>query len=465
MASSKIFTDKFELPSIKPKLATGERMIYYQQIDKSENTVTLFAVKVKNNSSLGKGYTLGTRKIDDTSFKINKDLDYTVFEKNSVPSILNKLNSDRATRSQLDNSFNENLKDEFLQPVKNTDPAIQKAFLLSNQSNQSNGTSATPAASATNPGDINKLFEYGVPYKVGFKPREDFGSYVYPLNVDHTKQDYIKFDIIKYNRRKISTVNKFTFDPRFDPKVIQTSIGSIILPIQSSISDSNTISWTDDKINIFEMALAGISAGIQEGIGIDKILDGIIEQTLDNNEKMVLEGMKTGMIAWMARKASNPGSDGDSFLSRMSGAIINPNLELLFAGPMVRNFNFVFRMTPRSKDEAKQVKGIIRTFKEASAVQRGVGDIFLKSPYVFSIKYMYGKDTSSPHPAINRIKICALQSMSVNYIPEGTYMTYTDSTLTAYEMNLQFTELEPVYADDYQNTLNNYNVKSTEIGF
>ena len=43
------------------------------------------------------------------------------------------------------------------------------------------------------------------------------------------------------------------------------------------------------------------------------------------------------------------------------------------------------------------------------------------------------------------------KSVNVNYIPDGSYMTFNDSaaTMTAYTMSLSFTEMEPLYYDDY----------------
>ena len=51
---------------------------------------------------------------------------------------------------------------------------------------------------------------------------------------------------------------------------------------------------------------------------------------------------------------------GTNVMSRMTGGVMNPNLELLFQAPQLRSFTFNFRMTPRDEDEAKEVK---KTYK------------------------------------------------------------------------------------------------------
>ena len=58
-----------------------------------------------------------------------------------------------------------------------------------------------------------------------------------------------------------------------------------------------------------------------------------------------------------------------NLLSRTTGAIANPNLELLFTGPQLREFGFTFRLSPRDADEATQVRKILRFFKQGMSVK------------------------------------------------------------------------------------------------
>ena len=44
----------------------------------------------------------------------------------------------------------------------------------------------------------------------------------------------------------------------------------------------------------------------------------------------------------------------------------------------------------------------------------------------------------------------AMTSLNVNYTPDGTYMTYNGSgALTSTDLQMSFGELEPIYADEY----------------
>ena len=105
-------------------------------------------------------------------------------------------------------------------------------------------------------------------------------------------------------------------------------------------------------------------------------------------------------------------------------------------------------MYPRSQKEAKSVQKIIRYFKQSMAVQRSSSVLILKAPNTFGIKYL--TSGGGEHPYLNKFKECALTQCNVNYTPDGTYMTYAgEPSMTAYELQLQFQELEPIFNDDY----------------
>ena len=137
-------------------------------------------------------------------------------------------------------------------------------------------------------------------------------------------------------------------------------------------------------------------------------------------------------------------------LSRQTGEIINPNMELLFDGPTLRAFKFQFKMTPRNEREARQCKLIIRAFKRNMAPMTrgtsGSGNWFLKTPNVFELRYRTG---NKDHPFLHKFKQCFLTDVAVNYTGEGVYSTYDDATPTSILLDLSFKELEPIYDIDY----------------
>ena len=79
-------------------------------------------------------------------------------------------------------------------------------------------------------------------------------------------------------------------------------------------------------------------------------------------------------------------------------------------------------------------------------------EMFLKSPHVFKLKYYY--KNGQQHPFLNKIKTCALTSFTVQYAPDGSYMTYDDGSMTSYTVNMSFGELNPIYEDDINESSN-----------
>jgi len=165
--------------------------------------------------------------------------------------------------------------------------------------------------------------------------------------------------------------------------------------------------------------------------------------------------VKTALSTKFAESATGT----TNMLSRTKGAVYNPNMELLFNGPQLRPFTFTFRLSPRSKKESESVRSIIRFFKQGMSPIRTQSNLFLKAPHTFQIQYLH---INEEHKFINKIKECALQSFVVNYTPESNYATFTDGAMVSYEIQMQFTELEPIFNDDYGNAANQ---PDTEIGY
>jgi hypothetical protein len=333
--------------------------------------------------------------------------------------------------------------------VLGTNFAIAPTASLSTNAAASSGDPNISAA-VDNPQDIDPL-----KIQVGTSQgRKNFGSYVYPIDLASNKQDRIIFTLKEIKGSKITP----TFDPK--KKVIDRTgyleriDGQVTLPIQSGITDSNSVDWSGSSLNAIQAYAAGASLKFINsedasdlGNNVSTILGDIAKKIKDNKEYG--EALKL----YLAQEAV--GVQG--LLSRASGAILNPNLELLFNGPQLRPFNFTFRLSPREEKEATQVRSIIRFFKEAMSVKTSTSNVFLKSPFVFDIKYVTYDNNGNVlpdgghHPSISRIKTCALLSCDVDYTPDGSYMTFNDGTrtMTSYGLSLRFSELEPIYSTDY----------------
>lgn len=261
----------------------------------------------------------------------------------------------------------------------------------------------------------------------------------YPLNLKSEHQDVIKFNMVKYSPRSF-TSNTFKFSERSAAgSKDREIIGSVVLPIPGGISDQNAVSWGSADMNAYEASLANLALSGIEGGG-DKMA-GTAE-----NIANTISGASADVKKAIAASFAGTAAGVQGILTRTSGLIINPNMELLFNAPTLRPFSFTFKMSARNQDEAKAILSIIRFFKQGMAPIRTESNLFLKSPHTFQLQYLH---INKSHPFLNKFKECALQSFNVNYTPEAQYATFTDGAMVSYEIQMQFTELEPIFNDDY----------------
>ena len=297
--------------------------------------------------------------------------------------------------------------------------------------------------------------------------REDgFGIHVFPttLRTGNDGQDFLKIDMMAFKPTKLkgsmslgegqgsASLGISDRDP--DRK----TIGTVILPVPGGIQDSQQVTWNEDTINPFQLALANIALdtiGKSVGEGAQTASD-LVKSALKSDDT------KTALGTYIASQATGGATN---LLTRTTGAIMNPNMELLFNAPQIRNFSFAFTLAPRSREEAKTVIKIIRFFKQGMSPIRSKSRLFLKSPHTFRLAYKRNGSESSgfgvnDHPYLNKFKECAMGSFNVNYTPNGAYSTYDDGVMTAYQINMNFREMNPIYNDDYGNT-----TFPSEIGF
>ena len=244
------------------------------------------------------------------------------------------------------------------------------------------------------------------------------------------------------------------------------------LPIPQDVNDTNTVTWGDDTMNIFQ--LAGLAAaqnmlGKKEGFAEKKnaFIQGLLtgkDAITENADPLLTEAIISAATG-KAIGALGGNISINSALGRAQGKIINSNLELLFDGVNLRSFPFTMNFSPRSQKEGEMVKKIIRSFKQSMAAKKGnnskggkdtgvpvsgQGGVFLRAPDVFSLEY---KKDGTKHPFLNSFKNCALTGMSVNYTNAGTYATYDNGTPVSITMSLTFKELNPIYSEDYDEAL------------
>lgn len=377
-----------------------------------------------------------------------------------------RADSNRQFNNIKDLDDNTNLDLNTLKTALNSTLIIQTQENIVSTINRSGNNTGNSQPVEVNIGTVSEE-DFKIGTEVVGANKKKFGTLRYPAQIkddlnreDKNAIDYLMIQVQEYVRNK-STENKLV-GIDLEPSSTINPIGSIILPIPSSIQDGNSVSYADGTLDsLSAAALQGVTNTITDFNLMSGMTSQQLTQQFTSNlgrtfNTMMDAGLKGQFIRSLASQAvsSIPGVSAitpDQFLARLTGGIMNPNMELLFNGVTLRSFKFSFKMTPRDEYEGGQIKKIIRNLKINMAPQTlEVGtskkNNFIRTPNVFKLTYMRG---SKPHPFLHKFKTCALTDMAVNYTGEGLYATYNDATPISIIMDLTFKELEPIYDTDY----------------
>jgi len=163
---------------------------------------------------------------------------------------------------------------------------------------------------------------------------------------------------------------------------------------------------------------------------------------MDDGLKVMLATMLTSTLGVL------PGMGGIKELYAMrEGKVYSNRMEVAFTGLEKRKFNYTFKMTPRSEEEAEEIRAIIFAFK-ANMLPELDGDYEkgrrMIVPNTFDIKYMYQGDENQ---YLNKISTCVLENMTVKYGGEQ-FQAFKGNNegapLVETEISLQFKEMETI---------------------
>ena len=294
----------------------------------------------------------------------------------------------------------------------------------------------------------------------------------YPSDFDRG-QDHLKITRHEYRRPDVN-MSKSGNVTRVDNNTSQeyntagdtvagTLLGSVLLPMPK-VADVNGVEWGNSELTISGLAALGLARGASEG-GLSGILgtgkDAIaklkdaeaLEDIKDDgvniagsNVSEFTRALKAQTLSGLAGILPGVNLDADTFLARTSGRVLNPNAEVLFQGPVIRDFAFSFIMIARSEKEGAEIRKILRFLKEGMA-PKFRSTAFLENPDVFLLEY---RNKGGVLKTVNRFNPggLALQTMSVDYAPNGYWSAYRDSQPVALKLNLSFKELRPIYQGD-----------------
>ena len=318
-----------------------------------------------------------------------------------------------------------------------------------------------------------------------YKSRFNFGTsseiMAYPIDID-LAQDHFKITKYKYQRsdinlskpnRKRTNKDGETVNVAGDSVLGSKLDGSVILPMPKA-TDANAAGWGGSDLTATEIGTLGLAQQIDANpidiarfLGLPSLSGLSTKQIQDQFEAKrakakageldPIGGLVAGTQALNASSIAKltgilgANIDVDTFLARTGGRVLNPNAEMLFQGPVIRDFSFEFQMIARSRKEGDEIRKIIRFLKLGMAPKfQNIG--FLANPDVFKLEYKNGP--TGLLKTVNRFNPggLALTTLKTDYAPNGYWAAYTDSQPVAIKLSLAFTELRPIYEGDQEAT-------------
>jgi len=217
---------------------------------------------------------------------------------------------------------------------------------------------------------------------------------------------------------------------------------SIAIYLPPNVSDSITNQYEGAEMGVLGLAAAGavdfVSSMARNDFG------AATDALLGSAKGIAYEAAKRMGSAFVGDLAGIDGGAVTGLANKAFGQATNPYMEVLYKGTGLRSFTYNFTFQPRNEDETNDVQKIIKMFRFHMLPElQGANERFLTLPSTFDIHYMYQFDDGShnENSFYSKIATCVLQSVDVNYTPEGV-KSFASGAPTAITMNLSFMETE-----------------------
>ena len=330
----------------------------------------------------------------------------------------------------------------------------------------------------TNKTRLNK--EYGAmggPLDPLYNSEYDFENLFYPRNLgDSTRGHYIVFYVnVATNSSYISGTSYLGSQTMGG----YTNVGIVESGGRTAINQANKAAAGPvgtqalmDKISVrkTKRITQGIALYMPETVNVSYNANWQSESLTDALDKFGMYGQATAQGLNQVFGSSNKTSSGLSpaiaeilgqaasgqmglgevkdFALFTVGAAVNPQLEVLFKGTEMRDFQFDFLFSPFDEEESKNVVNIIKTFKfhQAPEINTSSAGRYFVPPSEFDIDFF--KD-GQVNDKIHQIGTCVLSGVTVDYAPNG-WSTFENGMPTQIRMTLQFKETEIVTKERVQ---------------
>jgi hypothetical protein len=194
---------------------------------------------------------------------------------------------------------------------------------------------------------------------------------------------------------------------------------------------------TSYKTDWSETAFGGVGGAVQG------LMSG---QGIGNDILRAAQSVGIGAISNALADLKEHSLDYEAAVSFAARAARNPHLEVVFKGIGFRQFQFEFKFTPRSEQEAICVNNIIKAFKFYSAPEVKHGpenERYYIYPAEFDIEFWSAGQINT---WINKISTCACTNVTVQYTGAGMWSAFRPGKIIGAgvetNLSLTFQELE-----------------------
>ena len=261
------------------------------------------------------------------------------------------------------------------------------------------------------------------------------------------------------NSDATAAYQNYAWGDSLDPDVEGSIKRNIMLPMPQDLSTETQSNWQGKQFTATgRAAVAALAAG-------NFAHASNVVSNIAGSAKALQTALNTAVLN------SIPGVGGAFQFNDISGStrgiVINPNAELLYDSPEMREIGMIFKMIPQSAEEAFNIRKICQAFRMASLPRwgaKGGGELvgalgdqkagsfdqttegnWIRVPNLCKFTFMKG---ANEHPYITQYKPCAISKVEVNYTPDGTYATYEDGAPIATELRVNFMETKLIFAHE-----------------
>ena len=261
------------------------------------------------------------------------------------------------------------------------------------------------------------------------------------------------------NSDATAAYQNYAWGDSLDPDVEGSIKRNIMLPMPQDLSTETQSNWQGKQFTATgRAAVAALAAGNFSHASN-------VVSNIAGSAKALQTALNTTVLN------SIPGVGGNFEFNDISGStrgiVINPNAELLYDSPEMREIGMIFKMVPQSSEEALNIRRICQAFRMASLPRwgaKGGGELvgalgdqkagsfdqttegnWIRVPNLCKFTFMKG---ATEHPYITQFKPCAISNVEVNYTPDGTYATYEDGAPVATELRVNFMETKLIFSQE-----------------